>query len=87
MVEHFIGNAQWIFPQSQSVEVQTVISKLQLVEFNVSEQDIVVWKPSSTGEYPMKDSYKSLDGVRNSINWHCLVWLKSHVPRHNLLLG
>ncbi|XP_026378507.1 uncharacterized protein LOC113272941 [Papaver somniferum] len=48
-VDHFIENAQWSFSQSHFVEVQNVISKLQIVEFNMGEKDIVVWKPRYIG--------------------------------------
>ncbi|XP_026436971.1 uncharacterized protein LOC113334962 isoform X2 [Papaver somniferum] len=55
------------------------------VDFDLSMADMVVWKPSTSGEFTMKATYKALAGENNDVLWKNLVWFKNHVPRHSFI--
>ncbi|XP_026419449.1 uncharacterized protein LOC113315375 [Papaver somniferum] len=75
----------WYFPDSMDEDMSNTVEKLKIVELDQIALDTIVWKPSASGAYTMKDTYKCLDGYGDVVQWQSIVWFKSHVPRNSFI--
>lgn len=84
-VAEIIEDNDWLYPDVMDDSMMQIVNNLKEVEYDSSVSDIAVWKPSSSGEFTMKDTYNYLGGERSKIPWQSLVWFKSHVLRHSFI--
>ncbi|XP_026396584.1 uncharacterized protein LOC113291242 [Papaver somniferum] len=75
----------WIFPSPCSDNALTSFHQISIVDINVNEKDLVVWRPSTSEKFTMKDTYKAIFPHGDPIFWHYIVWFKLHIPRHSLI--
>ncbi|KAF5175688.1 hypothetical protein FRX31_034725, partial [Thalictrum thalictroides] len=47
------------------------------------EKDLVVWTPTSSGEFNTKSAYRALNPILNKVVWHNLVLGKFVIPKHS----
>ncbi|XP_026399752.1 uncharacterized protein LOC113295636 [Papaver somniferum] len=52
---------------------------------NWHPKDLVIWKPSTSGQFTTKDTYKAISPHGDPIFWHSIVWFKLHIPRHSFI--
>ncbi|XP_026419465.1 uncharacterized protein LOC113315396 [Papaver somniferum] len=84
-VADFLINDSWFFPNFMEDEVQNVVAQISSTDFNVSEIDQIFWKPSTSGQFSIKDTYISISDHLVSQDWMPLVWFKKHIPIHSFI--
>ncbi|KAF5197982.1 hypothetical protein FRX31_012431 [Thalictrum thalictroides] len=47
------------------------------------EKDLVVWTPTSSGEFSTKSAYRAFNHILNKVVWHSLVWGKFVIPKYS----
>lgn len=75
----YIVDGRWNFPRPTSTFLNRVVSKLPGLHVNM--EDMVVWVPSSNGNFSSASAKDTIRRHGNRVLWYKVIWFKGHVPR------
>lgn len=55
------------------------------MDYDVRDPDKIIWKVSKSGDLSFKETYKTLSGTVEDVDWTKLVWFKHNIPRHSFV--
>ncbi|XP_026414120.1 uncharacterized protein LOC113309821 [Papaver somniferum] len=58
---------------------------LQGVDYNIRDEDKVIWKGSKKGDFSMKETFQALTGDIIEVGWTKLVWFKNNIPINSFI--
>ncbi|XP_026459478.1 uncharacterized protein LOC113360153 [Papaver somniferum] len=84
-VADFMHDGKFVLPNDSHGAQCECVYLLQEIEYDVRDEDKIIWKGSKTGDFSMKDTFKVLSGAVDEIGWTRLFWYKNNIPRHSFI--
>ncbi|KAF6155065.1 hypothetical protein GIB67_035812 [Kingdonia uniflora] len=84
-VRNILNNGRWEVPENYAYILSDIWEGLNRVEIDVTGEDEVIWKASTSGTFTMKSSYEEIRHHNPTWNYAQLIWFNGCIPSHSFI--
>ncbi|KAF6158392.1 hypothetical protein GIB67_022472 [Kingdonia uniflora] len=84
-VRNILNNGRWEVPENYAYILSDIWEGLNRVVIDVTGEDEVIWKASTSGTFTMKSSYEEIRHHNPTWNYAQLIWFNGCIPSHSFI--
>lgn len=90
----FLGRQKWLIFGAEDIggcqlpmmRAPLIPGSVQHFAIRESDEDVVIWKHSSTGLFNINSVWQVIRSVRDEVSWFQLVWGRKYIPYHSFIV-